>query len=336
MNPACPVPFSRHDRVQLAHGGGGALTRELIDGLFAPAFGLVGTPLHDAVEVAIPGDRVVVATDVHVVDPLFFPGGDIGALAVHGTVNDLAMGGSRARALAIGWILEEGLPLDTLARVVESVRRTAEACGVRVVAGDTKVVPRGAADGLYLSCTGLGERRVDPAPFPARIVPGDRIWLSGDLGRHAVAVLACRSGLALETPLESDLADLAPTALAIADQCRAHCLRDVTRGGLAGVLAELSTDTGLGMEIEEERVPIGEAVRGACGLLGLDPFALACEGRFVAFVAPRFDSKTADLLGPGAAPIGVVGGAPGARVRGAYGVLRPLEMPYGELLPRIC
>ncbi len=336
MNPACPVPFSRHERVQLAHGGGGALTKELIDGLFAPAFGLVDIPLHDAAEVAIPGDRVVVATDVHVVDPPFFPGGDIGALAVHGTVNDLAMGGARARALAIGWILEEGLPLESLARVVESLRKTAAACGVRVVAGDTKVVPRGAADGLYLACTGIGERLVDPAPAPGRIAPGDRIWLSGDLGRHAIAVLACRAGLALETPLESDLTDLAPAALAVAEHCRAHCLRDVTRGGLAGVLAELATDTGLGMEIEEARVPIGDAVRGACGLLGLDPYALACEGRFVAFVDPIHDSRVAALLGPGAAPIGVVGGASGARVRGAYGVLRPLDLPYGELLPRIC
>jgi len=336
MNAACPVPFSRHDRVQMAHGGGGSLTRELVEGLFAPAFGMDTRALHDAVDVDIPGERLAMSTDVHVVDPIRFPGGDIGRLAVIGTVNDLAMGGARARALAIGWILEEGLPLATLADIVGSVRDAAVACGVRVVAGDTKVVPRGGADGIYLATTGIGERLVDPSPAPGRIRPGERVWLSGDIGRHAVALLALRAGLALDTALESDLASVAPAALGAATRLNASCLRDVTRGGLAGVLAELARDTGLGIEIEEAKVPVHDTVRGACDLLGLDPMALACEGRFVAFVSPDRDAEAQAMLGPGAVAIGRVDDAPGARVRGTYGVLRPLEMPYGELLPRIC
>jgi len=335
--PACPVPFSRHDRILMAHGGGGRLTKELVDGLFAPALGMAGVPLHDAAVVDIPGDRVVVATDVHVVDPLFFPGGDIGKLAVVGTVNDLAMAGAAACALTVGWILEEGLPLETLGRVVASLAEAARQCGVGVVAGDTKVVPRGAADKLYIAVSGIGERVAHPTPAPQRIVPGDRVWLSGDIGRHAVAILACRAGLGFDTELTSDLASVADKALALTRLGEpVHCLRDVTRGGLAGILAELAIDTGLGIEIDEERVPVGDAVRGACDLMGLDPLVLACEGRFVAFADPAADSAVATILGRGAVPIGTVGGAPGARIRGPLGVLRPLDLPYGELLPRIC
>ncbi len=335
--PTCPVPFSKHDRVVLAHGGGGRLTKELVDGLFAPAFGMNGAPLHDAAPVPIPGDRLVVTTDVHVVDPLFFPGGDIGMLAVVGSVNDLAMAGARPVALTVGWILEEGLPLSILAAVVDSLARTARECGVRVVAGDTKVVPRGAADGMYVSVAGFGQQVVPCAPCPSRIRSGDRIWLSGDIGRHAVAILASRAGLGFETELRSDIASVADPALrSMALGEAVHCLRDVTRGGLAGILAELAADTGLGLEIDEERIPVNEAVRGACDLMGLDPLVLACEGRFVVFADPAVDADIARILGPEGVAIGDVGGGAGARIRGRYGVLRPLEMPYGELLPRIC
>ena len=335
--PACPVPFSRHERIVLAHGGGGRLTKELVDGLFAPAFGTHGAPQHDAVAVPLKNPAVVVSTDIHVVDPIFFPGGDIGKLAVVGTVNDLAVSGARATALTIGWILEEGLPLQTLARIVDSVARTASECGVRVVAGDTKVVPRGGADEIYLSTTGIGDPVVEPLPVPSRIRPGDRIWLSGDIGRHAVAILAYRAGLEFESELESDLGSVAEAALALAGLGEpVHCLRDVTRGGLAGVLAELSADTGTGVEIDEATVPVGDSVRGACDLMGLDPFALACEGRFVVFADPSADSDVASVLGPEGVVIGHVAVEPGARIRGPLGVLRPLEMPYGELLPRIC
>lgn len=338
----CPLPLST-DAVVMAHGAGGRLTAELIDGVFAPALGTAGTRGHDAAVLAAPPGRLAFTTDGYVVQPLFFPGGDIGRLAVYGTVNDLAMAGARPLWLTAAFVLEEGLPLATLRAVVASMAEAARAAGVRIVAGDTKVVERGRGDGLHISTAGIGVVADGVDIGPARIRAGDRVLISGDIGRHGLAVLTAREALGLEGALESDCAPLAGLAAELlATGADLHCLRDLTRGGLGAALCELAVASGLCVHIEEAAIAVSAPVRAACELLGLEPLHLACEGRLVAFVDGAQAPAALAVLrrhDSAAAQIGVVHGpAPRAEIvlTGALGTQRVLDLPAGELLPRIC
>jgi hydrogenase expression/formation protein HypE len=348
-NPAnyqCPAPLAGQAEIQLAHGGGGRLTQDLIDRVFAPVFRNPALAArHDgALLTAPPGVRLAFSTDSHVVSPLFFPGGDIGRLAVHGTTNDLAMCGARPRWLSAGFVLEEGLPLATLERIVRSMGGAARAAGVEIVTGDTKVVERGKGDGLFINTAGIGWVEHSLVIGPAAVRPGDAVLLSGDIGRHGMAILAQREGLAFEPPVESDCAALWPAVEALlAAGVAVHCLRDLTRGGLATAVIEIAETAGLAVALAENAVPVSEPVRGACEILGLDPFYVANEGRFIALVpAAQAEAALAVLAraAPGGPParIGEVRAGPVGEVtlRSVVGVDRILDRLSGEQLPRIC
>ena len=348
-NPAaltCPVPSGRPAEIQLAHGGGGRMTQELIDRVFAPAFGNPALAArHDGAVLEVPpGVRLAFSTDSHVVSPLFFPGGDIGRLAVYGTINDLAMCGARPRWLSAGFILEEGLSMETLERVVQSMGTAARAAEVEIVAGDTKVVERGKGDGLFVNTAGIGWLEKGSSIGPAAVRVGDVVLLSGDIGRHGMAILAQRDGLAFESTIESDCASLWPAVAALlAGGIEVHCLRDLTRGGLATAIIEIAETAGLAVGLDETAVPVTEVVHGACEILGLDPFYVANEGRFVAFVPPAQAAAALAVLArsaPGGPParIGEVRAGPPGEValRSVVGVERILDRLSGEQLPRIC
>ena len=342
----CPVPLPAGARILMGHGGGGRLTRELVEQVFLPAFhNDVLATLHDAAVLAPPGGRLAFTTDAFVVRPLFFPGGDVGTLAVNGTVNDLAMAGARPLYLSLGFILEEGLALDELKRVVASIERAAREAGVAVVAGDTKVVERGKGDGVYITSAGVGVVVARDPVAPTEVREGDAVIVSGPVGQHGVAVLAVRDGLAFSSPILSDCASVAAPALALLEAGLAiHCLRDPTRGGLATVLNEIASQSGLEIAIHESAVPVGDDVAGACEVLGLDPLYVACEGRFVAFVAPGDAERALTLLRARpdtarAARIGTVraGRSPGlVTLKTVAGGERVLDLLSGEQLPRIC
>jgi hydrogenase expression/formation protein HypE len=345
FNLQCPMPRLSHSHVMLAHGGGGRLTQQLIQGLFRPAF---DNPLlaqeHDGARLTLSGQELAFTTDAFVVRPLFFPGGDIGTLSIYGTVNDLAMCGARPLWISAAFILEEGLPMDTLQRVVASMSQAARAAGVQLVAGDTKVVERGKGDGLYLTTAGVGSIRPGRALLPRHIQPGDAVLVSGDLGRHGIAILSVREGLEFETVIDSDCAPLHALVEGLfEDNIDVHCLRDLTRGGLATCLHELATTAGVQIHIREMSVPVREDVRGACEILGLDPLYVANEGRLVAFVpqdeaARALSVLRADDLGRSAALIGHVlpaGDVP-VTLESPIGAVRVLDLLTGEQLPRIC
>jgi hydrogenase expression/formation protein HypE len=344
----CPVPFAEHQKIMLAHGGGGRLMHRLLDDVILPALHNDNrAERHDCAVLPMPASataRLAFTTDSYVVRPLFFPGGDIGTLAVNGTVNDLAMGGARPVWLSVGFILEEGLPWETLRRVCTSLRRAAAAAGVAIVTGDTKVVERGKGDGIFISTAGIGVVENASAIGPRQVRPGDAILLSGDVGRHGIALMAVREGIRLETALESDCAPLAQTVLRLIDAgLPIHCLRDLTRGGLASALVEIAEASGLACRIHEDKIPVHDTVRAVCEILGLDPLHVANEGRFVAFVAPAHAEHALDLLrrdplGAGAQRIGTVEEeAPGrVTLRSSFGTNRILDMLSGEQLPRIC
>jgi hydrogenase expression/formation protein HypE len=343
--PVCPVPLHDYPEVLLAHGGGGRLMHRLIESVFRPAF---ANPLldagHDGAVLPPAGHRLAFTTDSYVVRPLFFPGGDIGTLAVNGTVNDLAMCGARPLYLSAGFILEEGLPLETLRRVVASMRQAAAAARVQVVTGDTKVVDRGKADGVYVNTAGVGVLEHDLTIGPAAVRPGDAVLLSGDVGRHGMAVMALREGLTFENPLASDCAPLAePVQDLLAAGAEVHCLRDLTRGGLAAGLVEIATAARLRIHIDERAVPVTEEVRGACEMLGLDPLHVANEGRFVAFVPAAQAERAVAVLRAHAVTanarrIGAVRDEADGLVTmtGSLGTSRVMDLPSGEQLPRIC
>jgi hydrogenase expression/formation protein HypE len=325
--------------VLLGHGGGGSLSQRLIDQLLVPAFGPADGVLLDAALLPAEAGPLAFTTDSYVVRPLFFPGGDIGSLAVFGTVNDLAMVGASAIALSLSLILEEGLPMHLLQQVVASIRLAAQRCGVPVVTGDTKVVERGKGDGMYINTAGIG--RVDHGLQigPKAVRSGDAILVSGDLGRHGVAILAARQELGFRTELRSDLAPLQePVRALLAADLELHCLRDLTRGGLASALHEISRGAGLGVLVRENAIPIAPEVDAACELLGLDPLAMANEGRFVLFLpAHQADQALAVLqrFQPSAASIGCVQGE-AVLLETSLGLQRRLELGRGESLPRIC
>ncbi len=345
MNPpfSCPMPKLDFSQVHLGHGSGGILMQKLLE----PLFGLFSNPAlserHDGAVVASNG-RIAITTDSFVVSPIFFPGGDIGSLAVHGTVNDLAMCGSRPRYLALGMILEEGLAVADLWKVLCSIRQAAEACSVAIVTGDTKVVERGKGDRIFLHTTGVGDLHPEAAIAARRMEAGDRILLNGPVGDHGMAILSMREGLSFEPAIQSDSAPLHATVLRLLDRfgSRIRFLRDATRGGLATVLAEAAEQGTRGIEVEEPLIPVDQEVGSACEILGLDPLYAACEGRFVAVVAPEIAEEALGELRqtgwPRAAAIGsVVEGHPGrALLRSAIGGRRPLPLLPGEQLPRIC
>jgi hydrogenase expression/formation protein HypE len=340
----CPVPFTSQDVIQLAHGGSGRVAQRLLDQVFRPA---LGNPVlderHDSATLSFAGGRLAYTTDGFVVHPWRFPGGNIGSLAVHGTVNDLAMAGARPLAMSVAFILEEGLLFADLAEIVACMQKAAEQAGVSVVAADTKVVERGRADGIYICASGIGEV-VSKAPIlPTSIQEGDAVVVSGDLGRHGAAVMTARDGLEVDPPIESDSAAVHEPALALLNAgLDVHCFRDVTRGGLATILNEIASEGQVGIRIEEDLVPVREDVSSVCEILGLDPLYVACEGRFVAFVPEAQVDEAIRLLrgyevSAGAKIIGHVGGVKGrVTMKGRIGVERVLDLLSGEQLPRIC
>jgi hydrogenase expression/formation protein HypE len=329
----------------MAHGGGGRLMHDLIQLVFKESF---TNPLlnqgHDGALLEAGGARLAFTTDSYVVKPLFFPGGDIGKLAVCGTVNDLAMCGARPLALSAGFILEEGLPMETLQRVVRSMGEAARAAGVPIATGDTKVVDRGQGDGLFINTAGIGLVPAGLNIGPAAVQPGDVILLNGDLGRHGTCIMAGREGLAFDTDLQTDCAPLHTAVQRLIESgVDIHCLRDCTRGGLATTLVEIARARGLRLHLEGTAIPVREDVRGACEMLGLDPLYVANEGRFIAIVPAADADRALDALrqdeqGTGAVRIGeVMDEQPGLlTLRSEIGSTRILDMLSGEQLPRIC
>jgi len=349
---SCPIPIYEHKQIVIGHGSGGKLTADLIDKIFLPAFrNPVLDKLDDQAVVTINGARLAFTTDSFVVTPIFFPGGDIGRLAVHGTVNDLAMSGARPLYLSAAFILEEGLPVDDLRRIVESMRAAAADAGVQFVTGDTKVVDRGKGDQIFITTTGIGVIDASINISADRARPGDAIILSGYIGDHGMAIMSQREGLEFEGAIESDCASLnglvaamlATPASAPRDSDFIHCLRDPTRGGAATTLNEISKRAHVGMLLREQSIPVRESVKGACEVLGLDPLYVANEGKLLAVVRP--DMAEAVLrqmrehpLGRDAAIIGeVVADHPGmVLMKTEIGGTRVLDVMFGEQLPRIC
>jgi hydrogenase expression/formation protein HypE len=347
----CPVPKSGYDQILLGHGSGGLLTAELIQRVFVPGFGNdILAALEDQATVSLGADngargpRVAFSTDSFVVRPLFFPGGDIGRLAVHGTVNDLAVGGAQPLYLAAAFILEEGLPLADLRRIVASMRAACKEAGVELVTGDTKVVDRGKGDGVFITTSGVGVVPEGRSLSIHAARPGDRILVSGTLGDHGIAIMSVREGIEFETALESDSAPLHGLAEAILEACpRTRCMRDPTRGGLSSALNELAAASRVGVELDEAAIPLRPEVRGACEMLGLDPLYVANEGKLIAVVPPEDAERMmaavrANPLGTNAALVGtVVAEHPGIVVlRSRIGGERVVTLLSGEQLPRIC
>ncbi len=341
----CPLPLRDTSQILLGHGSGGKLTAELIEKVFLPAFGNEHlNRLDDAAAIAFGEHRIAFTTDSYVVTPIFFPGGDIGSLAVNGTINDLSMVGATPRALSLAFIIEEGFSTSELRQIVESIRDAAASAGVKIVTGDTKVVGKGSGDKIFINTSGIGLIPEGVDLSSANVVDGDEILLSGTIGDHGVAILSQREGLEFEGPLASDTAALHSLVADMLAASRAiHALRDPTRGGLASTLVEIASRQGLGMEIDEDALPVRDSVRGACEMLGLDPLFVANEGKLVAFV-PREHSEAVlaamrnHPLGRDAVRIGrVVTDKVGrVRLRTPIGGERILELPFGELLPRIC
>lgn len=344
----CPLPLRDYPQIVMGHGSGGRMSNDLVKHLFLPLFDNEALNLLDdqaVLDMRMGGGRLAFSTDSFVVNPLFFPGGDIGSLAVHGTVNDLAVSGAQPLYLSAGFILEEGLKMDTLGQAVTNMARAAQAAGVQVVTGDTKVVERGHGDGIYINTSGVGIVPPDVDIAAHNIQPGDVAIVSGMLGDHGVAVMSVREGLDFDVDVESDSAPLNGLVDAMLDaaRCDIHTMRDCTRGGLAASLNELAAASGVGVVLDEEAIPVRPAVRAACEMLGLDPLYVANEGKLVAFVAPeRADAVLAAMrahrLGRDTAIIGeAVAEHPGLVVaKTGIGGRRVVDMPLGVLLPRIC
>ncbi len=387
FNLSCPVPRVADDRIVLAHGGGGRLTHQLIEKIFLPAFSNdMLEQRHDGAVLAVNGSRLAFTTDSFVVRPLIFPGGNIGDLAVNGTVNDLAMCGARPLYLSAGFILEEGLEMETLRTVVASMRQAAANAHVKLVTGDTKVVDKGKGDGIFINTSGIGvveqfpglatparpgaptvaplvahegvsEKGVphvslplrdvgvaEPAIGPASVQPGDAVIVSGDLGRHGIAILSVREGLEFESPILSDCANVWPAVEALLNAgIEIHCLRDLTRGGLATTLNEIAADRNVCIKLEESLIPVDEVVQGACEILGLDPLYVANEGRFAVFVPAAQADKALEVMkkvpvSAASVRVGKVEEFPGRTVvlQSRIGGNRVVDMLSGEQLPRIC
>ncbi|HLF28715.1 MAG TPA: hydrogenase expression/formation protein HypE [Anaerolineae bacterium] len=343
---ACPPPIAQHARIVLGHGSGGQLSHDLIKRVFLPPFDNAVLRAGDDAGVvqANTCTRLAISTDSHVVWPLFFPGGDIGRLAVCGTVNDVAMLGARPLYLTAGFILEEGLAFDVLEHVAASMRAAASEAGVQIIAGDTKVVQKGKADGLYINTTGVGVLEAGIEIGGARAQPGDVVILSGPIGDHGIAVLSARGELGFEADVQSDVAPLNHLVAALLDASdQIHVLRDPTRGGLATTLNEIAQQSQMGITLTESSIPVRPAVQAACELLGFDPLYIANEGKLVALVGRADADRVLQVMraaryGAEAVIIGEVQAAPARRVlvKTAFGSCRILDVLQGELLPRIC
>ena len=342
---ACPLPITDYKSVLLAHGGGGKLSQQLIQKMFLSQFkNEFLEPLHDGAIFSIDGTRLAFSTDSYVVNPIFFPGGDIGELAVNGTVNDLAMCGARPLYLSVGFIIEEGLPMEDLWRIVLSMQRAAAGADVMLVTGDTKVVDKGKGDKIFINTSGVGVLEPGVAISPKQARPGDKIIINGPIAVHGIAIMSVREGLQFETQIRSDTAalnGLVREMLETGDGV--HVLRDPTRGGVASTLNEIAESANVGISIDEERLPLTEEVRGACEILGFDPLYVANEGKLVAFVSPEesdgvLAAMHAHPLGKDAVLIGeVVNEHPGVVImKSRIGGSRVVDMLSGEQLPRIC
>ena len=352
MMPVCPLPCAHRDVITMAHGGGGAMMHRLIEEVFIAGFSNPALKeRHDAARLQLNSGAIAFTTYSYVIQPLVFPGGDIGSLAVHGTVNDLAMAGARPLYLSAGFILEEGLSVELLTQIVRSMRGAADAAGVQLVTGDTKVINRrsnnsvaSGGDGIFINTAGVGVIEHNLTIGPRQVCPGDCIVVNGDLGRHGIAVMAVREGIEFESAILSDSAPLAAAVLdLIAQGVAVHCLRDLTRGGLVSAANEIAECSGLAVRLDEAAIPVRDDVRGACELLGFDPLYVANEGRFIAYVPPDHVEKALDVLRAHArdtrpAMIGTVTDEQPVRVTmdTRIGATRILDRLSGEQLPRIC
>jgi hydrogenase expression/formation protein HypE len=346
-NWSCPLPLRDHPAIVLGHGGGGTLSAELVEHLFLPAYadqGGVLAQLGDAAVVAAGDARIAMSTDSYVVRPRFFPGGNIGDLAVNGTVNDLAVVGATPLYLTVGMVLEEGLPLDELNSVAATMGRAAREAGVSIVSGDTKVVDSGHGDGIYINTAGVGLMRPGVDLGPHRVRPGDAVIVSGAIGMHGIAVMSVREGLEFGSDIVTDSAPLnGIIGDLLGSGAEVHMMRDPTRGGVAASLTEIARAAGVGVEIVERGVPVPDDVRAACGFLGLDPLYVANEGKFIAFVAADDAERALEVLrahplGSGATLIGAAtGDHPGVVVaKTGIGGTRVVDRPLAEQLPGIC
>lgn len=341
----CPLPINSPSFISLAHGGGGKLTHQLIENVFRPAFDSAELETqHDGAVFDIPFDKLAFTTDSYIVDPLIFPGGNIGSLAINGTVNDLAMCGARPLYLTVGFILEEGLSMEILWTVVQTMKNAANHAGIKIITGDTKVVDKGKGDGIFINTSGVGAIEHGLKIHPSSIKPGDAVLLSGDIGRHGIAIMAAREGLGFKSQIESDCASVSNLVQKLIDaNIEIHCMRDLTRGGLATALIEIAQTSKLSININETEITVREDVKGACEILGLDPMYVANEGRFVVFVKEDHAKEALrvmqnDQQGSQSKIIGTVKEAPKEKVvlKTKLGTSRILDMLSGEQLPRIC
>lgn len=341
---SCASPRAANDRIMLGHGGGGQLSQQLLREKMSRLYEDASYMMHDSAVFRASCERLAFTTDSFVVNPLFFPGGNIGSLSVIGTANDLAMSGARPEYMSFAVIIEEGLPFECLERVLDSVQESLRLCGMRCLTGDTKVVEQGKADGIFINTSGIGSLQHHLMIHPSRIREGDAIVLSGDLGRHGVAVMTARSQGVLQNDVLSDCAELYPMVAGLLDQgLDIHCLRDLTRGGLASALNELAEASGHGALVWEDAIPLHPSVHACCEILGLDPLILANEGRFIC-ILPEAQAEAAcremkkHAAGQQAVVLGrfLSEGTPHVRIRSSWGTERLLLMPRGEVLPRIC
>lgn len=336
----CPLPLQQYPRILLAHGGGGKLMQSLIENIFQPDYFS-----HDSTVVTLPNSKVAMTTDSYVINPLLFKGGDIGTLAVYGTINDLAMSGARPLYLTAGFIIEEGLVTETLWKIVQSMKKACTEVGVKIISGDTKVVERGKGDGLFINTAGVGVIEHSLEIHPRSIQKGDKILLSGDIGRHGISIMALREGLEFETTIESDCAPVdRPILDLISQKITIHCLRDLTRGGLASALNEISQVSRFQLNIESQAIPIPNDVNSACEILGLDALYIANEGRFIAFIPPEESEKALTILQKYDKKACIIGEVQNPLENRHYLVTittsidttRILDWLSGDQLPRIC
>lgn len=342
---SCPMPINNHETVMLAHGGGGKLMNQLISKMFLTEFSNEYLDKkHDSSVLDLSSSRIAYSTDSYVVHPLFFPGGDIGSMAVYGTVNDLAMSGAIPKYLSLGFIIEEGFSMAELYRIVVSIKNAAKECGVQIVTGDTKVVDKNKGDGIYINTSGIGIIDHDLNITPKNIQPGDCVILSGDIARHGICIMAQREGLEFESSIESDSAPVNDIVAALLkEKIDIHCMRDLTRGGLSSALNELAQECNFQINIDEVKVPVREDVHGACEILGFDPMYVANEGRFIVIVPQAHSDKTLSIMkacknADEASIIGNVSNLKSDQVilRSQIGVERIMDMLSGQQLPRIC
>lgn len=341
---SCPLPINQYKKILLAHGGGGKLSHDLVEKLFVSLFNNEHlNKSHDSAVIDLTSSKIAFTTDSYVINPIFFPGGDIGKLAVNGTINDLAMSGARPLYLSASFILEEGLAVEDLWQIALSMQATAQASNIKIVTGDTKVVNKGKGDGVFITTSGIGLIEHNQNIEPKSIKAGDYILINGDIGRHGMAIMAVREGLAFETTIESDCQALAEQVLAmLLSGITIHCLRDITRGGLATVLNELAKSAQVSLKIDEDAIPVKEDVAAACEILGLDPMYVACEGRFIAFVPEKdIDRALAKMTSTNSLPPSIIGrviesSRPKVIMKNKLGIERIVDMPSGEQLPRIC